>query len=443
VVYRVRSSSWTLVALLPCALLACGGETKDHAGAGASGKTATAGSGGGGVAGTSAEGGRGATGASGGSSGGLGGSGGSSAAGKGGASAGTGALGGSSVGGSSGSAGRSGGASGGGTGGESGGVGGGGAGTGGDGAGMGAGGDTGLGCPTAPPGEGDPCSLQSSGGVADCTFGDDPRPSCRTGARCVQGKWQLTMPNAKCDQPPLPNACGTAPPTVGDTCSDAALECWYDDGTHCACSPCKGGSAYPNCQVIDPPEWACGTPDTGCPIPLPQAGEACDIPNLSCGPSCEEPIRCENGTWVYQEEMCPICASPDTPIATPEGERAIAELVPGDLVYSVDGRAVVAVPLLRVGSTPVTAHRVLRVELDDGRVLELSPGHPTADGRHFYDLRAGTPLDDRHVVVSSTLVPYRYERTYDILPASSTGTYFAAGALIGSTLTSAGTATAR
>jgi hypothetical protein len=195
-----------------------------------------------------------------------------------------------------------------------------------------------------------------------------------------------------------------------------------------------GGAAYPICQTIDPPEWACWTPDTDCPNPLPQAGETCDTPDLSCGPSCEEPIRCEDGVWVYHEVMCPICASPATPIATPEGERSIAELSPGDLVYSVDDRAIVAVPLLRVGSTPVNAHRVVRIELDDGRVLELSPGHPTADGRHFYDLEAGSLLDDRHVVVSSALVPYRYERTYDILPASSTGTYFAAGALIGTTL---------
>jgi hypothetical protein len=132
--------------------------------------------------------------------------------------------------------------------------------------------------------------------------------------------------------------------------------------------------------------------------------------------------------------MCPICASPDTPIATPEGERAIAELRPGDLVYSVENEAIVAVPLLRIGSTPVTNHEVVHVELDNGRVLELSPGHPTADGRHFSDLAAGSPLDEQHVVLRAERIPYRYDRTYDILPASSTGTYVAGGALVGSTL---------
>jgi hypothetical protein len=137
---------------------------------------------------------------------------------------------------------------------------------------------------------------------------------------------------------------------------------------------------------------------------------------------------------VYDQINCPICASPDTPIATPEGDKAIAELRAGDLVYSVDQAAVIAVPLLRVGSTPVVGHRVVRVRLDSGVVLELSPGHPTADGRPFSALTAGSQLDDRHSVLEAELVPYRYARTYDILPASSTGTYFAGGALVGSTL---------
>ena len=72
--------------------------------------------------------------------------------------------------------------------------------------------------------------------------------------------------------------------------------------------------------------------------------------------------------------------------------------------------------------------------LDDGAIVEMSPGHPTADGRTFSDLLRGGALDERHSVVDAELVPYRHERTYDILPASSTGSYFAAGALVGSTL---------
>jgi len=132
--------------------------------------------------------------------------------------------------------------------------------------------------------------------------------------------------------------------------------------------------------------------------------------------------------------MCPICAAPDTPIATPLGDRPIAELRVGDLVYSVDDGAIVAVPIARAGSTPVANHRVLRVLLQGGAVLEISPGHPMADGRPLSALQAGGQLDEQHSVVSVDLVPYPYARTYDILPSSSTGTYFAAGALLGSTL---------
>jgi hypothetical protein len=76
---------------------------------------------------------------------------------------------------------------------------------------------------------------------------------------------------------------------------------------------------------------------------------------------------------------------------------------------------------------------VVRVTSTDGRVLEISPGHPTADGRTFGDLRAGTRLDGA-VITSAQVVPYRHAYTYDILPMSQSGDYFAAGMLIGSTL---------
>jgi hypothetical protein len=127
------------------------------------------------------------------------------------------------------------------------------------------------------------------------------------------------------------------------------------------------------------------------------------------------------------------CASPDTRIATPNGERAIASLEPGEEVYSVDDGAIRVVPILRVRRTPVFRHRVQQVRLATGVVLEISAGHPTADGRSFADLVAGTELDGS-AVVGSELVPYGYPFTYDILPASDTGTYFAEGVLIGSTL---------
>ncbi len=293
-------------------------------------------------------------------------------------------------------------------------------------------------CPAKPPLADSPCSVEGSGlgfAAAHCSWGDDRRPGCRVSALCSNGAWSVSQPPAECaTTEPLPAACPkTASAATGD-CDDATLSCWYDDGSICRCSPCVGGSEYPICQEIDPPQWACTKPDAACPNPLPQAGSACDVSaDVSCGPSCELPIRCREGAWVYDGVQCPICAAPNTPIATPEGERDIAELAAGDLVYSMEPTGVVVVPLLRVASTPVVEHRVVEVELASGALLRISPRHPTADGRRFEDLLGGGQLDSS-AIVRARLVPYAEARTYDILPDSSTGTYFAGGALIGSTL---------
>jgi CubicO group peptidase (beta-lactamase class C family) len=98
-----------------------------------------------------------------------------------------------------------------------------------------------------------------------------------------------------------------------------------------------------------------------------------------------------------------MCAAPDTPIATPQGDRPISELAPGDLVYSVEAAGVVVVPILRVGSTPVVNHRVVRVELAGGTVLEVSAGHPTADGRTFADLLNGGQLGGTRLLGRKTV----------------------------------------
>jgi hypothetical protein len=145
-------------------------------------------------------------------------------------------------------------------------------------------------------------------------------------------------------------------------------------------------------------------------------------------------IKCDGGVWQWLRGACPICAAPTTPIATPAGERSIASLMVGDLVYSVDHGAIRAVPLILVGRTPVAGHHVMRVALTGGAVLEMSPGHRTAENVRFGDLVPGASFDAQHLVLSSELVPYAYDATYDVLPDSSSGAYFAAGALVASTL---------
>ncbi|HZP97636.1 MAG TPA: Hint domain-containing protein [Candidatus Limnocylindria bacterium] len=132
---------------------------------------------------------------------------------------------------------------------------------------------------------------------------------------------------------------------------------------------------------------------------------------------------------------CPLCLAAGTRIATPGGDVAVEELRLGDVVWTAaaDG-ARVAAPLVAVGGTPAPpTHEVVRLALDDGRVVFVSPGHPTADGRQVGDLRDGDELDGTRVA-SVTRERYAGGATYDILPTGVTGTYWANGIRLGSTL---------
>lgn len=134
---------------------------------------------------------------------------------------------------------------------------------------------------------------------------------------------------------------------------------------------------------------------------------------------------------------CPICLARGTLIDAPGGAVPVEQIVVGSIVWSADadGRRI-AVKVMRVGSTPVPAtHRMVHLVLADGRILDVSPGHPLADGRSVGDLRAGDLVDGSQVD-STSLVAYDGGFTFDLLPDSATGTYWANGILLGSTLRS-------
>ena len=138
------------------------------------------------------------------------------------------------------------------------------------------------------------------------------------------------------------------------------------------------------------------------------------------------------------EPMCPICLARGTRIATPDGEVTIEAVRVGMRVWSIDaeGRPIVAT-VVRVGQTPVAAsHQVVRLVLDDGRVVRASPGHPLADGRLLAEIRPGDTVDGATVVVA-TLEAYGGGSTFDLLPNGPTGVYFADGIGLGSTLSGA------
>ena len=162
------------------------------------------------------------------------------------------------------------------------------------------------------------------------------------------------------------------------------------------------------------PKGSCRGED-GVELPCPEGTQCSGLPAYGCyPPNC--PV--------------PICCSPDTMIRTTGIQKRIADIKEGELILSNDEKPT---KVIKITKTEVKNHKIVKVKLNDATVLEISPGHPTADGRSFKDLKMGDILDGR-IVVEAKLTPYKYKYTYDILPDSKTGNYYANGVLIGSTL---------
>jgi hypothetical protein len=120
-----------------------------------------------------------------------------------------------------------------------------------------------------------------------------------------------------------------------------------------------------------------------------------------------------------------ICLAAQDMIATPSGHVLVSQLHAGMMVWTLDASGHrFAAPLLLVTHTPAPpGHHVVRVTLDDGRIVEASPGHPTADGRRVGGLDVSDALDGSRVVRVDR-VPYAGD-TWDLLPAGPTGVYWA------------------
>ena len=132
---------------------------------------------------------------------------------------------------------------------------------------------------------------------------------------------------------------------------------------------------------------------------------------------------------------CPICLARGTLIATPNGPIAVEEIRAGMAVWTADASGQrVAGWVAVAGSTPVPpTHRVVDLVLADGRTVQASAGHPLPDGRRLGGLVAGDFVDGTRVI-SATLVPYAGGATFDLLPSGTTGTYWADGIPLASTL---------
>jgi hypothetical protein len=129
-----------------------------------------------------------------------------------------------------------------------------------------------------------------------------------------------------------------------------------------------------------------------------------------------------------------ICLASTDNIATPSGPIPLTELRVGTMVWTLGSAGErVAAPILAVSHrlTPIGFH-VLRLTLADGRVVEASAGHPAVGGRPLGELVAGDSLDGSRLIRIES-IPYVGE-TWDLLPAGPTGTYWANGIPLGSTL---------
>jgi hypothetical protein len=282
----------------------------------------------------------------------------------------------------------------------------------------------------------------------DCTYPGDQPPS-----ECCDAHRHLRCQATECTEE-VPGTClGTYGRVAGsDLCGEYVACAGKACGDSCdTCDPTDPGCALGDALFTCDASGECSVGMAECPMPEmcdPLASNTCGAGRACCavgrcGPIetgegvCEQAdletggcMRCACET---QPGGCPICNSPDTPIATPDGERAVAELREGDLVLSMHRGELVPVPVLAIGRARVTDHAVVRLMLDNNRTIEVSGSHPTADGRRLDALAPGDALGELHVV-SVELVPYQHDRTYDILPASDSGTYVAAGALLASTL---------
>lgn len=190
--------------------------------------------------------------------------------------------------------------------------------------------------------------------------------------------------------------------------------------------------------------FACGAPASE-PVEEPPPGcsagpEQCctDDGRLAtpCGPIGGG--ACENATCRGEDGRCfPCrCLAADVRIDTPEGELPVSAIEAGTIVWSMHEGERRAVRVIRAARAAVPDdHLVYRVRLADGREVRLSEGHPFANGARPEELAIGASLD-ASTVIEASRVRYDDAFTYDLLPESDSGAYWANGILVRSTFRS-------
>jgi hypothetical protein len=147
------------------------------------------------------------------------------------------------------------------------------------------------------------------------------------------------------------------------------------------------------------------------------------------------PYFCELNEIANKPRNCPICLASNTNISTPSGGINVKDIKVGMHVWSLNkkGEKVMST-IVKISSTDVPkTHKVVHLILSDKRGVWVSPNHPTINDFSVGSLKIGD-LYDGSKVQSVNIIPYWDNKTYDILPDSETGYYWASGILLGSTL---------
>ncbi|MCP4440242.1 MAG: hypothetical protein GY810_14960 [Aureispira sp.] len=129
------------------------------------------------------------------------------------------------------------------------------------------------------------------------------------------------------------------------------------------------------------------------------------------------------------------CLPKGTLISTPFGRLPVEQLQPNTLVYTLnEQKEKVAAPLQKVESLPVgKKHRLIRVTLEDSTVLVVSEGHPLDDYWGVEYLANRIVYNGKKIEKVERLL-MQIEQTWDLLPSSTTGVYWANGVCLGSTM---------
>lgn len=228
----------------------------------------------------------------------------------------------------------------------------------------------------------------------------------------------------------VPTECVTA-----KDCQDIYKNCYYS----CSSNKCVqiqtfvALKPYPDCSSVLQ-SMVCSSPDdTSCP-----AGYKCI---QSCGPPVARqedpppPYFCELNEIANKPRNCPICLASNTNISTPNGDINVKNIKVGMHVWSLNkkGEKVVST-VIKISNTDVLkTHKVVHLVLSDKREVWVSANHPTINGLYVGKLKVGD-IYDGFKVLTSELINYWDNKTYDILPDSETGYYWANGILLGSTI---------